>query len=81
MSKVISFEPRVGKAQTGQTSGGFTAIKPFSFFFFVGEFHVRFDMANCKSDRVWIGQSGYRLKIGRFKSVKNEFESIGLCVE
>ena len=28
MSKVISFEPRVGKAQTGQTSGGFTAIIP-----------------------------------------------------
>ena len=28
MSKVISFEPRVGKVQTGQTSGGFTAIKP-----------------------------------------------------
>ena len=28
MSKVISFEPRVGKAKTGQTSGGFAAIKP-----------------------------------------------------
>ena len=28
MSKVISFEPRVGKAQTGQTSGGFTVIIP-----------------------------------------------------
>ena len=36
----------------------------------MGEFHVRFDMANCKSDRVWIGQSGYRLKMDRFKSVK-----------
>ena len=30
MSKVISFEPRVGKAQTGQTSGGFTVIIPFN---------------------------------------------------
>ena len=28
MSKVISFEPRVGKAQTGQISGGFTVIIP-----------------------------------------------------
>ena len=25
---MISFEPRVGKAQTGQTSGGFTVIIP-----------------------------------------------------
>ena len=28
MGKVISFEPRVGKAQMGQTSGGFTVIIP-----------------------------------------------------
>ena len=28
MSKVIGFEPRVGKAQTDQTSGGFTVIIP-----------------------------------------------------
>ena len=26
--KVISFKPRVGKAQTGQTSGGFAIIIP-----------------------------------------------------
>ena len=28
MGKVISFEPRVGKVQTGQTSGGFAVIIP-----------------------------------------------------
>ena len=27
--KVISFKPRVGKAQTGPTSSGFTVIIPF----------------------------------------------------
>ena len=28
VGKVISFEPRVGKLQTGQPSGGFTVIIP-----------------------------------------------------
>ena len=29
---MISFIPRVGKVQTGQSSGGFTAIIPLSFY-------------------------------------------------
>ena len=36
---MISFIPRVGKVQTGQSSGGFTAIIPFLFFFFLKLIH------------------------------------------
>ena len=47
MSKVISFESRVGKAQTGQTSGGFTAIKPLnnhSLFLFFYSFFIIYSL-------------------------------------
>ena len=29
---MLSFEPRVGKAQTGQTSGGFSVIIPYYYY-------------------------------------------------
>ena len=47
MSKVISFESRVGKVQTGQTSGGFTAIKPLnnhSLFLFFYSFFIIYSL-------------------------------------
>jgi len=35
VGKVLSFKPRVGKMQTGQTTGGFTNICPLNLLTFI----------------------------------------------
>ena len=49
MGKAISFEPRVGKAQTGQTSGGFAVIIPIYIYIPIDSFFLEeiIDIVGC----------------------------------